>query len=755
MLRDFPRGKWPVLDMLKKLDSLVSCFVVIIIVGKVDSVAATPRKVELTLWTDLNDTVLPSTSGLFNSRQHGYDILSTINRISSLLEIDPNTDNFTMLLINCSVRLDGSLPLAKVACICYERQDWPQQIYDCAHSVERHQGDIMAAIMRQSAWRDAILFTNIKTSSLTVGQLDRTKRLNLDCSTSIFDLTNILQTYYTIDDYYNIMIDCDDDITASIMQQIKTAKAEAKETLKRSNYLLTTKGTFMHIGNLSHLVIDGDNVGVVWYERTVYSKVKLTEVMFQSRHLKGPEPAFRIERCMSDCNKRPDYMFVGVYCSPDQILNRDDRIVSAVFQQFYGRKIIVAGGDYPPYYLEPVDNKSDGGMGYEIVRLLGKHFNYSLEVVPPVDHKWGSVGSDGKWNGMVGMVLYGKADFCLGGITISKERASAIDFTTPHHEETNAVLINLPWKRWGFFYEVFNKNVWLAVVCLPLIPTIVLWLFERFFIYLSIDDKKDAFEDMLFQCYGVIMFQGANLSLKRLSVRLVFFCFWLTVIITMATYTGNLTASLAVRKVNMPFTTLREIAKRDDYTLAIKPGSIREALFQSSRKGSTYEALWQKIQKTPSKSFVKGSADAIARMTKDPSILYTADKTAIRNRMILTGSCSFVLLPEEYFPSGFGIGMRKGSPQIKHFNKLIRRMMEMGLTKFWENKYEVKDLCGDLTQASASGSAIAVEDSFWLFVILASGVTISLVVLIVECCAMAVRRKRQTRKKNSNIETMN
>ena len=67
------------------------------------------------------------------------------------------------------------------------------------------------------------------------------------------------------------------------------------------------------------------------------------------------------------------------------------------------------------------------------------------------------------------------------------------------------------------FFQVFNKNVWLAVVCLPLIPTIVLWLFERFFIYLSIDDKKDAFEDMLFQCYGVIMFQGDRI---RLSVRL-------------------------------------------------------------------------------------------------------------------------------------------------------------------------------------------------------------------------------------------
>jgi len=39
--------------------------------------------------------------------------------------------------------------------------------------------------------------------------------------------------------------------------------------------------------------------------------------------------------------------------------------------------------------------------------LLSYLIYCSLEVVPPVDHKWGSVGSDGKWNGMVGMVLYG------------------------------------------------------------------------------------------------------------------------------------------------------------------------------------------------------------------------------------------------------------------------------------------------------------------------------------------------------------
>ena len=89
---------------------------------------------------------------------------------------------------------------------------------------------------------------------------------------------------------------------------------------------------------------------------------------------------------------------------------------------------------------------------------------------------------------------------------------------------------------------------------------------------------------------------------------------------------------------------------------------------QEADEGSAYRNLWDKILKNGDKSYIKSTIDALEKMEKDPSLTYTADKTVIRNHMIQMGLCSFVMMPEEYFPSGFGIGVRKGSPHIEHFN---------------------------------------------------------------------------------------
>ena len=56
--------------------------------------------------------------------------------------------------------------------------------------------------------------------------------------------------------------------------------------------------------------------------------------------------------------------------------------------------------------------------------------------------------------------------------------------------------------------------------------------------------------------------------------------YWLTVIILVATYCGNLAATLTVDKVKMPFTTLQGLADNQDYTLVIKAGTNRETLFK-------------------------------------------------------------------------------------------------------------------------------------------------------------------------------
>ena len=51
-----------------------------------------------------------------------------------------------------------------------------------------------------------------------------------------------------------------------------------------------------------------------------------------------------------------------------------------------------------------------------------------------------------------------EADMCIGGITISEIRSTAVDFTTPHHMEPNVILLNLHWTSWSYFYEVRTLN---------------------------------------------------------------------------------------------------------------------------------------------------------------------------------------------------------------------------------------------------------------------------------------------------------
>jgi hypothetical protein len=75
---------------------------------------------------------------------------------------------------------------------------------------------------------------------------------------------------------------------------------------------------------------------------------------------------------------------------------------------------------------------------------------------------------------------------------------------------------------------------------------------------------------------------GDDVPISAISVRIMRSFYWLTLIILVATYGGNLTASLAVEKVTMPFTTLQGLVDHQEYTLVISAGTVNEGLFKVS-----------------------------------------------------------------------------------------------------------------------------------------------------------------------------
>ncbi|XP_071657174.1 glutamate receptor ionotropic, NMDA 2D [Patagioenas fasciata] len=113
-----------------------------------------------------------------------------------------------------------------------------------------------------------------------------------------------------------------------------------------------------------------------------------------------------------------------------------------------------------------------------LARALG--FSYDLYLVTNGTH---GKRVDGVWNGMVGEVLYGRADMALGSLTINEERAEVIDFSVPFVETGISVMVarSNGTVSPSAFLEPYSPAVWVMmfVMCLTVVAVTV-FLFEYF-----------------------------------------------------------------------------------------------------------------------------------------------------------------------------------------------------------------------------------------------------------------------------------
>ena len=68
--------------------------------------------------------------------------------------------------------------------------------------------------------------------------------------------------------------------------------------------------------------------------------------------------------------------------------------------------------------------------------------------------------------------------------------------------------------------------------------------------------------------------------MRTRSARIFWVSFWLVFLITVTAYAGNLVAALATQHVNLPFTTLEELAEDTEYKITVEEGSSHQTLLQ-------------------------------------------------------------------------------------------------------------------------------------------------------------------------------
>ncbi|XP_055750518.1 glutamate receptor ionotropic, NMDA 2D-like [Salvelinus fontinalis] len=135
----------------------------------------------------------------------------------------------------------------------------------------------------------------------------------------------------------------------------------------------------------------------------------------------------------------------------------------------------------------PVDEKSSKhcckGFCIDVLKRLAKIVGFSYDLYLVTNGRHGKRGSDGQWNGMVGEVVYKRADMAIGSLTVNKERSEAVEFSVPFVETGISVMVSRSngTVSPSAFLEPYSPAVWVMmfVMCLSVVAVTV-FIFEFF-----------------------------------------------------------------------------------------------------------------------------------------------------------------------------------------------------------------------------------------------------------------------------------
>lgn len=218
------------------------------------------------------------------------------------------------------------------------------------------------------------------------------------------------------------------------------------------------------------------------------------------------------------------------------------------------------------------------GLMIDLLGLIQNKLGFSYELYLVPDGKYGAIDdTTGRWNGMIGEVLYGKADMALGTITINAQRSRVVDFTTPYGEVGIGMLIangNSPRPLITMeFLEPFGTSLWIAIVATIFSIFITLWLLDRntseFYAksrrpflkreklrYFQRGQSVTLLESMSYTWSAFVHVPAGSGLPRSLSARFVAIFFAFAMIILSSTYTANLAANKVKDDAEPPITSI-------------------------------------------------------------------------------------------------------------------------------------------------------------------------------------------------------
>lgn len=460
--------------------------------------------------------------------------------------------------------------------------------------------------------------------------------------------------------------------------------------------------------------------------------------------------------------------------------NEDDKFVATMIDahvsndtnSIQNQTYIVTTILEPPYVMLKKNQEqlegNDKYEGYcvELAAEIAKHVGFKYKLAIVADGKYGARDPESKaWNGMVGELVYSKADIAVAPLTITLVREEVIDFSKPFMSLGISIMIKKPQKsKPGVFsfLDPLAYEIWMCIVFAYIGVSVVLFLVSRFSPYEWQTEEYEDSPDMqsleqtnefgifnsLWFSLGAFMQQGCDISPRSLSGRIVGGVWWFFTLIIISSYTANLAAFLTVERMVSPIESAEDLAKQTEIAYGTLDAGSTKEFFRRS-KIAVFEKMWAYMKSAEPSVFVKTTEEGMTRVRKSKGKYAYLLESTMNEYIEQRKPCDTMKVGGNLDSKGYGVATPKGSPLRNPVNLAVLKLNEQGLldklkNKWWYDKGECGSGAGDSKDKT---SALSLSNVAGVFYILIGGLGLAMLVALVEFCYKS--RTEATRMKLS------